>query len=230
MDKLTPGQLRDLAALNDAYDKTQYTGRPPQTRGGFLRDEAARREGEAKAEPFKPCLECINDGTCKRIGCYQATNASAATPPAADLEDHVRANLLPKRAADAPDELVQRLRGGAKHVPEQYMTPGLRLQFEAADRIEADARKIADITKRAENAEWVVLGQRDALAEHAVWRKQAEKDIAAKSKSSEAAQKRVAELEAALFAVVNDPDVAKLSADTILKVWGALPKKGAANG
>jgi hypothetical protein len=141
MDKLTPENLRDMAALNDAYDHLMQSGKH-QTRGGFLREEAARREGEAG----ELCDVCGVSKGAVHIAALHFPNLgdgddSAATPPAADAQDD----------ADEPKE----------------------------DTLPAALRE------------------------------------------------RVAELDAALFAVVNDPSAAQLASATITGAWAALANRSA---
>lgn len=98
--------IRALASLHGDYDG--YRAWSPSnvlTFAAWLREEAARREGKAKQEPFRPCPECINPGTCERIGCYQATNTSAATPPAADAATKAERKII-QAALDWVDEKI----------------------------------------------------------------------------------------------------------------------------
>jgi hypothetical protein len=214
MDKLTPGQLHDLADLlfrNAAGPLTTWT---------MLKQEAARREGETVPKPVgstcnqerraaglaypRTCAKC---GLGKCVGDFD----SAATPPAADAQDdtgplagrepgvvlpddlqpaptsvHVDpALLLQGIEADAPDELVQRLRAGD--------FGGVRQA--AADRIEAEHAR----------------GNRNA----ALFKYHSER--------ADLLQNRVAELEAALRLFFGP-----ISAETFDRARAAL--EGAANG
>lgn len=142
-DRLTPPQLRDLADLLDDPRGKQLPFHV------FFRQEAARREAEAKPVKISQpeCHEpggCIAPVACVQFGkCPQKPEAA----PQGEREG-------PESAAAHDDtvELANMLRDLARKYPHE------RGLYTGADRIEAQAREIASISARHSAA----LDQRDA--------------------------------------------------------------------
>lgn len=138
-DKLPPAHLRDLA---DVIEGWEHIG-PRDTRSSILREEAARREAEAK--PEGPV--CFIPNGCPACSAFYGDNHTAECPQGqakAAIEaqrlgqtlsrEPLGSNpIVEREGLDSADaELVKRLRGSGWHICN-----------EAADRIEAQAREIA---------------------------------------------------------------------------------------
>ena len=137
-DRLTPGMLRDLGALWD-----DYTSGSAEKFGKYLSEIAARREAEA------PCRTCNDDpAVCADVPnlrhCEKATREG---PGSADAPRSTRVHLTAEdfiaKPAPAADDLVERLRRTVFYEGHGERTDAAE---EAADRIEAQAREIANLT------------------------------------------------------------------------------------
>lgn len=164
-ERLTPGMLRDLADLDDAWAKASrsnafYT----LSWTGFLREEAARREAEQKpwdrvcpdtgkhCDSYKCHDMCDGDRIVGEREGLDSADAPIGTRP------HTLAEWsapLGDKPAPAADDLVMALRdenGGVWWVDPKDRTKCRPLTAEAADRIEAQAREIAELKLALEDA------------------------------------------------------------------------------
>jgi DNA repair exonuclease SbcCD ATPase subunit len=187
MDKLTPTQLRDIAdtimlAREDVLSGADIVR---HQMASSLREEAARREADAKHPMDAPLTEEEHEILDKALD--EAYPASAATQPAS-TSVHVDPALLTQGIkADARDELARDIDPASPpsdpqaeqlhRIADKLKEPRRLILLQAADRIEANARKIAEQSESLDMANgW--LDERQA--------------------NIEALEKRVAELEAAL--------------------------------
>lgn len=159
-DRLTPPQICDLADLMERYERYAGSRGRPLTWSSWLREEVARREAEAKPQS---AATGHYENDCEELGRTGVGQDSARPLPQGEREGPGSAATTPfpkyvgpdenfakfwNRPEDKPapaDDLVKRLRN-----PMSWRgADDIELAALAADRIEAQAREIAELKRLA---------------------------------------------------------------------------------
>lgn len=149
-DKLTPGMLRDLADVCETplpyAGSAEITHRPHTGLAILLREEAARREAEAK-----PCVhDWVQEGAgsrCTKCGVPARGGLGQTQSPQTGSDGSACDPIVEREGLDSADaELVKRLRQ-YRGQPFETTECFNGLRDEAAERIEAQAREIAELKR-----------------------------------------------------------------------------------